>query len=178
MAVFKILGNVYQIGQTETKPTQTGGSFSSRMLILIQRRYDQDTGEELTPNYPQFEFTGNACQKLDSFGADDRVQVSFDIVGVKYNDKQTGEERNLTKLRGFNIVPYTQQQQYVPQQPQAAAPQYQPQPQAQPQPQYPQQGYQQGGYVPQQNYPQQGGYVPQQGQGQQRYDEYGNPLSF
>lgn len=185
MAAYKILGNVHSIGATEQIPTRNGSVFTKRTLVLIQRRFDQNTGEEFEPNYPSFEFGGNSCSLLDGFKSGDRVQVSFDVVGTKYQDKQTGEEKYISRLRGFKIEPYVipqlqanQQVQQVPQQPQQQyQPAYQPQ-QGGYQPQ-PQQGYApQPQYVPQQGYAPQQGFSPQQQPQQaQQFDQYGNPLN-
>ena len=136
---YEIIGNVFKVGTTENKPTKNGGSFPIRSITLIQRRFDQNTGEEFEPNYPTLDFIKNGCAELDKFKEGDRVRIRFDVSGVKYKDKNTGEERFFNSLRGFRIEPYVAQQQQV-------QPQYAPQPQ---------------GYVPQQQYPPQQGYVPQ-----------------
>lgn len=111
---YKIVGNVYQICATEQRTAKTGSTFCSRSLILIQRRFDSNTGEEYEPNYPQFDFSGNQCSQLDNFKQGDRVQVSFDIAGVKFTDNQTHEEKFFSKLRAFKIEPYISQQQQMP----------------------------------------------------------------
>ena len=122
-----IIGNVYSIGAVETRQTRNGGTFSHRSIILEQRRYDPNTGEEYTPNYPTIEFVQQKCQELDKFHLGDKVQISFEVAGVKYQDKQTGEDKFFTSLRGFKI------EIYVPEQMRTIAPQ--------PAVQYPQQGY-------------------------------------
>lgn len=179
MAAYKILGNVQHIGATEQIPTKNGSTFTKRTLVLIQRRFDQNTGEEYEPNYPVFEFTGNSCSQLDNFSWGDRVQVSFEVSGSKYNDKQTNEEKYIVRLRGFKCEAYQMPQQTNNYQ--APAPQPQPQPQ---QAYAPQQGYaptpQQQGYAPQPNYQQ----MPPQPQNQPQaqgfqppqVDANGNPV--
>ena len=178
MAAYKILGNVHSIGATEQIPTRNGSVFTKRTLVLIQRRFDQNTGEECEPNYPVFEFTGNSCSQLDNFSWGDRVQVSFEVSGSKYNDKQTNEEKYIIRLRGFKCEAYQMPQQTT----QAPVPQpnYQPQPQ---QAYAPQQGYapapQYQGYAPQPNYQQMPQQQPQQqAQGFQppQFDANGNPV--
>lgn len=135
---YKIIGNVYQIYATENRESKNGGTFNSRSLVLIQRRFDPNTGEEYEPNYPQLDFAGNQCAQLDNFHQGDRVQVSFDVVGVKYTD-QMGQEKFFSKLRAFKIEPYVVNRAQAPQgQPQAAQPA---QPQYQGQPQGPQSPY-------------------------------------
>lgn len=175
MAAYKILGNVHHISATEHKQTKNGGSFTKRTLVLIQRRFDPNTGEEYESNYPVFEFTGNSCSQLDNFSWGDRVQVSFEVIGVKYNDKQTNEEKYIVRLRGFRCESYQ-----IPQADNYQAPA--PQPQTQPQQAYaPQQGYapapQQQAYAPQPNYQQMPTQPPAQGfQPQQANGKDGLPF--
>lgn len=152
---YQIIGTVYRIYPTENIQTKGGNQFQKRKLVLIQRRFDSNTGEELQQNFPALEFTGIKCQELDKYNVGDRVSISFDISGNKIVDEQTREEKFFSSLRAFSIKAYVQ---YQPQQP---IPQPQPMPQTQttqspypPQPpQYPpQQGYQpvqQPSYPPQ-----------------------------
>jgi hypothetical protein len=143
-----MIGNVYKIGTTETIQTKSGGQLLKRRLVLIQKRFDQNTGQEFEPNYPSLEFTNTNCQKLDQFKPGDRVRVRFDVSGTKFIDNVTGEEKFFSSLRGFSIEPFVSQR---PQPPQNYAPtgQYPPAGQAAPPPQ----GYYPPG-VPPQNYQQ------------------------
>lgn len=143
---YEIIGNVFQIGATEVMKTKNGDTFHRRSIILYQKRFDQNTGQEYEPNYPTFDFTQNKCAELDRFKQGDRVKIRFDISGVKYKDKQTGEIKYFNSLRAFKIEPF------VVQQPQAQ--QYAQQPVAQPQ--YP-------GYPPQTPFPPQNGIDPETG---------------
>ena len=146
---YEIIGNVFKIGATENIQTRNGGTLQRRSITLCQKRFDQNTGEEFEPNYPTLDFTNRGCSELDKFKIGDRVRIRFDISGVKYNDKQTNEEKYFNSLRGFRIEPY------VPQQAQ---------PQMQQAPQYPPQYPPQQAYPPQQQgYYQQPQYPPQQG---------------
>ena len=103
---YEIVGNVLKIGTTENVPTKSGNPFQRRSLVLMQRRFDQDTGEEYEPNYPQFDFTQKWCAELDKFKNGDRVKIRFAISGSKYEDKNTREEKFFTSLRGLSIEPY------------------------------------------------------------------------
>lgn len=129
---YEIIGTVYKIGTTENVPTKSGQPFQRRSITLIQKRFDQNTGQEFDPNYPTFDFTQRGCAELDKYKQGDKVRIRFDVSGVRYSDKQTHEEKYFNSLRGFRIEPFVVQQ---PQQPA-------------PQPQYPPQG----GYPPQQPY--------------------------
>lgn len=147
---YEIIGNVHKIGTTESIQTRSGSTFQRRSITLIQRRFDQNTGEEFEPNFPTIDFTRDKCGELDRYNPGDRVRIRFDVSGAKYLDKNTGEEKYFNSLRGFRIEPFVQppyqpqhiqqqfQQQFaptqqtIPQQQQGYAPQ--------PQSQYPTQG--------------------------------------
>ena len=116
---YEIIGTVFKIGATENVPTKSGQPFQRRSITLIQKRFDQNTGQEFEPNYPTIDFTQRGCAELDKYKQGDRVRIRFDISGVKYSDKQTHEEKYFNSLRGFRIEPLVMQQ---PQQP--VAPQY------------------------------------------------------
>lgn len=152
---YEIIGNVHKIGTTESIQTRIGSTFQRRSITLIQRRFDQNTGEEFEPNFPTIDFTRDKCGELDRYKPGDRVRIRFDVSGAKYIDKNTGEEKYFNSLRGFRIEPFVQPQAQPPYQPQQPAPQpqyinqmdgtpypYTPQPQQAPHPQaqYPTQG--------------------------------------
>lgn len=116
---YEIIGNVHKIGMTENIQTKSGNTFQRRSLTLIQRRFDQNTGEEFEPNFPTIDFTRDKCMELDRYKPGDRVRIQFDVSGAKYLDKNTGEEKYFNSLRGFRIEPYVQpnaQPQMPPQQ--------------------------------------------------------------
>lgn len=124
---YEIIGNVFKIGTTENINTKSGSTLQRRSITLIQKRFDQNTGQEFEPNYPTFDFTNKGCPELDKFKQGDRVRIRFDISGVKYTDRQTQQERYFNSLRGFRIEAYAPQQ-YAPQQPpQGYSPQQPPQ---------------------------------------------------
>ncbi len=110
----EIIGTIEYIGQTETLATKSGGTFSKRILVLKQRRFDRSTDEEFTPNYPKLEFTGNNIAKLEGFKPGDRVRVRFELSGTLSPD-QTGTPRYITNVRGFNVEHYVPQRQPVQQ---------------------------------------------------------------
>lgn len=143
----EIIGNVHRIGQTESIPTKNGSNFQRRSFVLVQHRFNQDTGEPLADNYVQFDVTQQKCAELDKFNVGDRVKVSFAVEGRAY--EKDGKELFFNTLRAFRVEPYVMQSQVqsqtqVPQQQpmqQVAPPQYVPQPQ-QPQQVVPAQGQQ------------------------------------
>ncbi len=113
---YDIIGTVYKVDPTETIPTRQGNTIMRRTLILEQRRYDPNTGQEYQPNYPAFEFTNQLCRDLDLYPRGTRVRIRFDVSGSLYADKQTGEERNISRLRAFRIEQYQQPTQQPAQQ--------------------------------------------------------------
>ena len=153
---YDIIGTIHKIGDTENVGKKSGGTFPKRQLVLIQRRFDQNTGEEYEPNYPTIEFTHGNTAKLDGFKVGDKVRVRFDISGGKTQDQSTGAEKYFSSIKGFRVEHYVMPNQQ-PQQPTQAYRQAPPQGYA-PQGGYQQQGYaQQGGYQQQtQGYRQQG----------------------
>ena len=142
---YEIIGTVFHIDkEAETIPTKKGGTLYKRTIILQQRRFDRNTGQEFESNYPRLEFTNNNVSKLDGFKEGDNVRVSFDVSGSRSEDMNTHEVKFFTSLRGFNIEHYVMPGlQRVNQQPVYQQPPYQPQQAYYPptgQPPYPPQG--------------------------------------
>lgn len=113
---YEIIGNVHKIGTTENIQARNGSTFQRRSLTLIQRRFDQNTGQEFEPNFPTIDFTRDKCMELDKYKPGDRVRIRFDVSGAKYLDRNTNEEKYFNSLRGFRIEPYVQPNAQPPQQ--------------------------------------------------------------
>lgn len=103
---YEIIGKVYKVGTTEEIQTKSGNTLTKRSLILEQKRFDPNTGQEFSPNYPTFEFTNQLSAELDKFHKDDMVRIKFDVSGALYIDKQTQEEKSISRLRAFQISAY------------------------------------------------------------------------
>lgn len=132
----KMIGKVYSIGATQVIASKNGGQpFSKRELVLDATRFDGLTGERGYDNFPLFEFGGEKCADLDGFKPGDVVEVSFELQGSFYKDKD-GIDRNFTRIRAYKVEPYSVRQKQPQKQPQPQVAQ-QPQYQAAPQPQYP-----------------------------------------
>lgn len=128
----EIVGYVHRIGVTQTLPSKNGGNdFRKRELIVVQHRYNQDTGEPLADNYILLETTQGKCDELDKFNVGDRVRVAFVIEGRPYIKPNTQEERYFNSLRAFRIekaaIPQQAPQQTQQPMQQVAPPQYEPQ---------------------------------------------------
>lgn len=151
---YVIIGTIFNIGEPENIPTKNGGYLVKKQVVLVQRRFDRNTGEEFQPNYPTLEFVNNNIQKLEPFKSGDKVRISFDINGTKTN--KNGKDSYFSSLRGFNIERYVTPNQQPQTQVQQAPQNYQPtQQRQQPQgyapqgySQQPAQGYQQGQNLP------------------------------
>lgn len=122
-----ITGRIHKITPTKTITSQaTGNTFYKREVILDASRFDPYTGQKKFDNWPMLEFGGEeACRQLDDYNEGELVTISFDLNGREYTDKQTGEVRYFTSVRGYKIERTGQQQ--PPQQPTAQAPTPQPQ---------------------------------------------------
>lgn len=100
-----ITGRIHKITPTKTIISEkTGNTYYKREIILDASRFDQYTGEKKFDNFPMLEFGGEeGCKQLDSYNVGDLVTISFDLNGREYNDKQTGEVKYFTSVRGYKI---------------------------------------------------------------------------
>ena len=98
-----ITGRVHRITPEQTITGKSGKTFTKRTLILDAARYDTHTGEKKFDNYPSIEFSGEQMNKLDQFKEGELVTVSFDLNGTQYQDKQTGETKYFTRVKGYKI---------------------------------------------------------------------------
>jgi len=100
----QITGKIEKIGAVQVLHSKDGSkTFQKREIVLDATRYDPYTGERGFENYPSFEFGGEKCAELDKFKPEQVVTVSFDVFGMKYEDKTTHETKYFTKVRGYRI---------------------------------------------------------------------------
>lgn len=117
----KMIGKVFSIGATQSIASKNGGQlFQKREIVLDATRFDGLTGERGYDNFPMFEFGGEKCSELDGFKTGDVVEISFELQGSFYKDKD-GVEKNFTRVRAYKIEHYQTKQR--PAQQQAAQPQ-------------------------------------------------------
>lgn len=99
-----ITGRIVEIGRTEQIPSKDlSRAFLKREIVLDAARYDPWTGERSGfENFPQLEFTGDKCAELDRFAKGQVVTITFDLQGMRYQDKD-GNVKYFTKARPYKI---------------------------------------------------------------------------
>lgn len=121
----KMIGKVFSIGATQSIASKNGGQpFQKREIVLDATRFDGLTGERGYDNFPMFEFGGEKCSELDGFKTGDVVEISFELQGSFYKDKD-GVEKNFTRVRAYKIEHYQTKQRPAQQQASQPAPQQQ-----------------------------------------------------
>ena len=122
----KMIGKVFSIGATQSIASKNGGQpFQKREIVLDATRFDGLTGERGYDNFPMFEFGGEKCSELDGFKTGDVVEISFELQGSFYKDKD-GVEKNFTRVRAYKIEHYQTKQRPAQQQAAQPIPQQQP----------------------------------------------------
>ena len=122
----KMIGKVFSIGATQSIASKNGGQpFQKREIVLDATRFDGLTGERGYDNFPMFEFGGEKCSELDGFKTGDVVEISFELQGSFYKDKD-GVEKNFTRVRAYKIEHYQTKQRPAQQQAAQPVPQQQP----------------------------------------------------
>lgn len=105
-----ITGKIYKICPTEAKNIKDK-TYYERNIVVDNTRLDPYTGESQYPNFPMLSFSGeDKCNDLDNFKVGEVVVVSFEVSGVKYSDKTTGEEKIFNKVKAYKIEKYGKQQ--------------------------------------------------------------------
>lgn len=98
-----ITGRIYKMYPIESRE-YNGKTYFERTVVINATKFDQNTGEQGYPNFPALVFNGeDKCNELDNFSQNELVTISFELSGVKYNDKQTGEEKFFNKSRGYKM---------------------------------------------------------------------------
>ena len=97
----QLTGRIEVLGATQQVASKSGSTFSRRELVLNCARYDQYTGEKISENHPQFEFSGKACEKLDGLNVGDVIVVSFTLQGSWY--EKDGVRKNFTRVVGYDV---------------------------------------------------------------------------
>ena len=118
---YDMTGVIHSIGAVQNKQSRLGSPFQVQTIVLYQAiKNTEGKGFE---NYPTFEFT--ETRQLEGFKVGDEVNIAFDIKGVPYTNKQTGDTQYFTKLHGFRCshhIVTPEQMQPMPQAQPAPAP--------------------------------------------------------
>lgn len=127
-----IRGKIEAIEPIQTIPSKTPGRepFQTRRVLLDATRFDGLTGQRSFENHVIIDFDGKNVGVPDQFKVNDVVEISFDLTGNKYTNKD-GATNYFTKARGYKIegierqrsVPQAPQQTYQPQSYQSQWPQ-------------------------------------------------------
>lgn len=97
----QIRGRVHRILPAETNEAN-GKTYSRQRVIFDCTTYDQYTGEPRS-NFPSMEFGGKMLESIAQLSVGDVVTVSFALDGRFYTDRNTGEEKHFTSIRGYKI---------------------------------------------------------------------------
>jgi hypothetical protein len=89
---YKLTGTVKQIGST----VQVTEKFKKREIVVT------DTSSTY-PQHVTFQLTQDKCDMLDAFKEGQEVEVSFNVEGREYADKNTGEIRHFNSLTAWRI---------------------------------------------------------------------------
>lgn len=122
---YSIQGTIHHIGQVQNIETKKG-TLQRCTVIVKQRRFDQQSGQEYEPNYPALDFSNKTIEYLSNFKVGDSVIIKFDVSGALY--ERDGQVRSFTSLRAFSIQfvsqlqPAQQSAQQPAQQPQSYSP--------------------------------------------------------
>ncbi len=89
---YKLTGTVKQIGST----VQVTEKFKKREIVVT------DTSS-MYPQHVTFQLTQDKCDLLDMFHEGQSVEVSFNVEGREYTDKNTGEIKHFNSLTAWRI---------------------------------------------------------------------------
>lgn len=97
-----VKGKVYEIEPIVTNE-YNGKTYEKRGIILDCSTYDQYSGNPI-PNFIRIEFSGlRPTGELEKVQIGQFVEVSFMVKGTMYADKNTGEMKNFTSIRGYKV---------------------------------------------------------------------------
>jgi hypothetical protein len=89
---YKLTGTVKQIGST----VQVTEKFKKREIVVT------DTSS-MYPQHVTFQLTQDKCDMADMFDEGQSVEVSFNVEGREYTDKNTGEIKHFNSLTAWRI---------------------------------------------------------------------------
>lgn len=129
----QITGKILYIYPTQQLPSKDGSkTYLKRGIVIDCTRLDPYTGERGFENTPLLEFIGDKCSELDNYQIGQIVNITFDVQGTRYRNKD-GVEQIFTRVQPYRIEPRLTQQPSAPIQQPVAQPSSQPTYQQQPQ---------------------------------------------
>jgi hypothetical protein len=93
---YKLTGTVKQVGDVE----QISDKFKKRTLVVT----DNST---MYPQHVTFEATQDKTDMLNTISVGDEVEVSFNLKGREYIDKNTGEVKHFNTIEAWRVEALT-----------------------------------------------------------------------
>lgn len=122
----QITGKILYIYPTQQLPSKDGSkTYLKRGIVIDCTRLDPYTGERGFENTPLLEFIGDKCSELDNYQIGQIVNITFDVQGTRYRNKD-GVEQIFTRVQPYRIEPRLTQQPSAPIQQPVAQPSSQP----------------------------------------------------
>jgi hypothetical protein len=92
MSSFKLNGTIKKIGDT----VQVTDKFKKREVVIT----DAST---MYPQHVTMQFTQDKCDILNMYNEGQEVEISFNLDGKEYTDKNTGEIKYFNSLNAWKI---------------------------------------------------------------------------
>lgn len=92
MSSFKLNGTIKKIGDT----VQVTDKFKKREVVIT----DSST---MYPQHVTMQFTQDKCDILNAYNEGQEVEISFNLDGKEYTDKNTGEIKYFNSLNAWKI---------------------------------------------------------------------------
>ena len=92
MSSFKLNGTIKKIGDT----VQVTDKFKKREVVIT------DTSS-MYPQHVTMQFTQDKCDILNAYNEGQEVEISFNLDGKEYTDKNTGEIKYFNSLNAWKI---------------------------------------------------------------------------
>jgi hypothetical protein len=92
MSSFKLNGTIKKIGDT----VQVTDKFKKREVVITD-------ASSMYPQHVTMQFTQDKCDILNAYNEGQEVEISFNLDGKEYTDKNTGEIKYFNSLNAWKI---------------------------------------------------------------------------
>ena len=92
MSSFKLNGTIKKIGDT----VQVTDKFKKREVVITD-------SSSMYPQHVTMQFTQDKCDILNAYNEGQEVEISFNLDGKEYTDKNTGEIKYFNSLNAWKI---------------------------------------------------------------------------